>query len=277
MTTFIFANNVNTALAGAVSTTATTITLASSANLPSSIPSGFALAITLNDQATRNNYEIVYATAITISGSSATLTVQRAQEGTTALAWLVGDFVFSGPTAGQQASFAELSGNNTWTGNNTFNNPVVVPNAATSNEAINLGQAEADFAALNGSSSETFNVAQAVSPTQAMPLGQLPSQFPSSLSANGFKKYPDSNSPTGFFIEQWGNGLFPTQITTNGLNFPIAFPNAVLNFTCSLGNAINLTVFTCCGGQATSTTQFSISVAAPSGGSDTVWWTAKGY
>ena len=127
MTTFIFTNNVNTALAGNVSTSATTITLSSTANLPTSIPSGSVLAITLNDQATRQNYEVVYATAI----AGATLTVLRAQEGTSALAWLTGDFVFNGPTAGQQESFAQTSGNNTWTGTNAFDDGIsVIGNAA---------------------------------------------------------------------------------------------------------------------------------------------------
>lgn len=101
MTQFIFANNVNTTLAGAISSSATTLTLASSANLPASIPGGEYFALTLNDAATRNVYEIVYATAV----SGATLTVIRAQEGTAAHAWATGDFAFSGPTAGQMASF----------------------------------------------------------------------------------------------------------------------------------------------------------------------------
>ena len=101
MTTFVFANNVNTGLASAISTGSVSITLESSANLPSSIPVGSYFVLTLNDQATRNNYEIVYATAITGS----TLTVLRAQEGTAALSWLVGDYVYSGPTAGQMQSF----------------------------------------------------------------------------------------------------------------------------------------------------------------------------
>jgi len=105
--TFIFANNVNTTLAGNVSTSATTITLASTANLPTTIPAGSMLVVTLNDAATRQNYEIVYATAITISGSNATLTVNRAQEGTAALAWLTGDYAFSPPTAGQMASMLQ--------------------------------------------------------------------------------------------------------------------------------------------------------------------------
>ena len=105
MTTFIFANNVSATLASPVSPSATTITLASTANLPASIPAGSVLAITLNDAATRQNYEIVYATART----GATLTVERAQEGTSALAWLTGDYVFSGPTAGQMVNFAQVS------------------------------------------------------------------------------------------------------------------------------------------------------------------------
>jgi|SRR6185437_6899610 len=106
MTTFVFANNVNTTLASGISSSATSITLSSSANLPASIPGGSYLAITLNDAATRGVYEIVYATAV----SGATLTVVRGQEGTSASAWLAGDYVFSGPTAGQMESFASGTG-----------------------------------------------------------------------------------------------------------------------------------------------------------------------
>jgi hypothetical protein len=101
MTTFVFANNVNTKLAGNVAPTDTTITLASTANLPASIPAGEYFVVTINDAATRQNFEVLYVTAIT----GATLTVLRAQEGTTALSWLVGDYVYSPPTAGQMQSF----------------------------------------------------------------------------------------------------------------------------------------------------------------------------
>ncbi len=97
MTTFVYANNINTTLATAISSTATSITLVSSANLPASIPAGSVLAITLNDAATRQVFEIMYATAV----SGSTLTVERAQEGTTALSWLVGDYIYSAPTAGE--------------------------------------------------------------------------------------------------------------------------------------------------------------------------------
>ncbi|HXS04877.1 MAG TPA: hypothetical protein VN731_10400 [Rhodanobacter sp.] len=106
MTTFVFANNISTQLASPVSSGDTTITLSSTAGLPSSIPAGSVLVITLNDQATHAVFEILYATAIT----GATLTVMRAQESTTALSWSTGDVVFSGPTAGQMQGFYQGAG-----------------------------------------------------------------------------------------------------------------------------------------------------------------------
>lgn len=135
MTTFVFANNVSTALAATASSAATTLTLASTANLPT-IPAGQAWALTLNDAATGQVYEVVYVTAI----SGAVLTVQRGQEGTTAQTWAIGDYAFSGPTAGQMAAFPQLSFTQTWTGSNTFSNPVTVGAATTSGHAVNLGQ-----------------------------------------------------------------------------------------------------------------------------------------
>jgi hypothetical protein len=97
---YAFANNVKTTLAGAISSTATTITLASSANFPT-IPSGYVWAVTLNDLATQTLFEIVYVTAT--SGSN--LTCLRGQEGTSARAWNVGDIVFAADTAGILSSF----------------------------------------------------------------------------------------------------------------------------------------------------------------------------
>lgn len=136
MTTFIFVNNLNTTLASPVSSGATTITLSSTANLPATIPAGEVLVITLSDVATRQNFEVVYATART----GATLTVLRGQEGTSALSWLTGDYAFGPPTAGQQASFGQLAAPNTWGGANTFADPVVIAPGVTSDEAVNLGQ-----------------------------------------------------------------------------------------------------------------------------------------
>lgn len=103
-TQFVFANNVQTTLANAASTSQTTITLASTANFPT-IPAGYFWAVTLNDAATQAIFEVVYVTSI--SGSN--LTVLRAQEGTAAHAWNVGDFAFACATAGVLASFLNAS------------------------------------------------------------------------------------------------------------------------------------------------------------------------
>jgi hypothetical protein len=103
MTLFIFANNIDTSLASAITSSSTSITLSSSIGLPTSIPSGYVLVITLNDQATRQVYEVLYATAI----SGSTLTVERAQEGSAALAWNVGDYAYSAPTAGQMTALCQ--------------------------------------------------------------------------------------------------------------------------------------------------------------------------
>jgi hypothetical protein len=124
-TQFVIANNVNTQLAAASSSSATTLTLASSANLPT-LSAGQVMPLTLNDAATGQNYEIVYVTAIT----GVTLTVVRAQEGTGALSWNVGDYAFCPPTAG---TVATALGNPS----NTFQ--VAVATAA--NQAVPASQA----------------------------------------------------------------------------------------------------------------------------------------
>ncbi len=100
---YVFANNVQTTLASAASSTATTLTLASSANLPA-LAAGQIMPITLNDAATGTIYEICYVTAI----SGATLTVNRAQEGTTAQNWSVGDYAFAAWTAGTVQGFLQI-------------------------------------------------------------------------------------------------------------------------------------------------------------------------
>jgi hypothetical protein len=103
MATFVFANNASTTLASAASSSATTLILASATNFPSSIPAGQVLAITLNNAATRQVFEICYATAI--SGTSVTVT--RAQEGTSAQNWGIGDFAFCGVTAGMLGNYPQ--------------------------------------------------------------------------------------------------------------------------------------------------------------------------
>ncbi|MBR8362183.1 hypothetical protein KDW55_02475 [Burkholderia sp. AU19243] len=185
-TNFIFANDVTTTLAGAVSNSATTITLASTANLPTSIPAGYVLPITLRDAATRQNTEIVYATAV----SGATLTVTRGQEGTSPLAWLVGDYAYCGPTAGQERSFGQLGAANIWSGTNAFTGEVTIPDAVNPNDPVALGQ------------------------------------FVNSLTGNGYAKIPGGFivqfASYSIPAASWAGSVAPNQ------NFPIPFPNACL-------------------------------------------------
>jgi hypothetical protein len=125
MTQYVIANNVNTQLAAAAASGATTLTLASSANLPT-LSAGQVMPLTLNDAATGNLYEVVYVTAI----SGVTLTVTRAQEGTGALNWSLGDYAYCAPTAG---TVATALGNP--------NNVFAVAPATASQHAVQFGQA----------------------------------------------------------------------------------------------------------------------------------------
>lgn len=70
------------------------------------------------------------------------------------------------------------------------------------------------FAAINGSASQAFKVADAINANEAVALGQ----FTNSRGTTGWRKLPDGS------IEQWGTGA-----TTSGsgtVTFPIPFPNS---------------------------------------------------
>lgn len=103
MKNFIYADNVSTTLAAAISNSSTTINLSSSANLPT-LASGDIFAITLSDAATRTYFEVCHVTAIT--GSA--LTVIRGQDGTSARAWSVGDLAYGALTTGELTQASTL-------------------------------------------------------------------------------------------------------------------------------------------------------------------------
>ena len=91
----LFANDDTTTLAGPVTAIATTISVVSSAKFP--VLSGTnTFNATLQDAATGLSKEIVSVTNVT----GTTWTVVRAQEGTTALSWNLGDLVQGYVTAG---------------------------------------------------------------------------------------------------------------------------------------------------------------------------------
>jgi hypothetical protein len=56
----------------------------------------------------------------------------------------------------------------------------------------------------------------------------LKKQFPSSLSAAGYKKFFDPNSPSGYFILQWIAATVPHNTSGYRIALPLAFPSAGL-------------------------------------------------
>jgi len=104
MSVLIFANNAKTTLSSALTSSATTVNVASGTGSLFPNPSGTQYFIlTLVDAATGLLNEIMWCTA----RSGDALTVIRGQEGTTAKAWLLGDYVNCFPTAGTQATFVQ--------------------------------------------------------------------------------------------------------------------------------------------------------------------------
>ena len=91
-----FLNFYQTTLGAALSSTATSLTVSSTTGLPSSLASGQFIPMTLTPASNPGSaYEIVYVTGI----SGSTLTVERGQEGTSALNWNTGDILYSTNTA----------------------------------------------------------------------------------------------------------------------------------------------------------------------------------
>jgi Putative tail fiber protein gp53-like, C-terminal len=141
MTQFVFVDFFLTTLSAAVTSGQTSISVASATNA-ATVGGGQQWAIVVQSASTATVREVMYVTAI----SGTTFTVTRAQEGTTAQTWGVGDHVFCSNTSGQMGAFGQLAATQTWSGANTFSDPVTVGDATTSGEAITLGQADATFA-----------------------------------------------------------------------------------------------------------------------------------
>lgn len=100
----LFANNVATTLSSALTGAATTLSVASSAGMPMPTASDYFLLTLENTAGTVR--EIVKVTAV----SGNTLTIVRAQEGTTASAFAVGDKAEMRLTAGGLTNiFADIT------------------------------------------------------------------------------------------------------------------------------------------------------------------------
>ena len=105
---FLFANNANSTLAGAITNTATTANLASGTGSLFPPPgTNQAFVATFTSASNPAIQEIVYVTAI----SGDTVTLVRGQEGTTALAWNANDLFQMLCTAGTQKNFVQLGSN----------------------------------------------------------------------------------------------------------------------------------------------------------------------
>ena len=187
---FILVNNFNTTLSAASSSTATTFTVSSSTNLPT-LASGEILPITLNDAATRQVFEICYVTSI----SGNVLTVERAQEGTSAQNWNVGDYIWNGPTAG-----TALLQNTT--------DPFTTSGLITANGGVDVAGG-------------TLTIPNATSNNQPVALGQFPFSAGGN-ETNGYVKFPNG------IIIQWG--FLSTNGSSSGqtITYPITFPNAMI-------------------------------------------------
>ena len=146
----LFANNVDTTLASPLTDIATSAALTDGSGLPTPTGGDYVL-VTL---VAVGNYEILKVTA----RSTNTITIERAQEGTTARNWLAGTRAFAGITAG---SFTPLLVNQT-----TQTNSLLLGNsAATANtSAVGIGylaEANGNEATAVGGRSAEANAAKA--------------------------------------------------------------------------------------------------------------------
>lgn len=116
MTAILFANNASAALAASISASTTTITVTTGQGaLFPAVSGGSYFYATLTDSS--NNLEIVKITGRTTDS----MTVVRAQEGTTARAYAAADKLELRVTAATLDNFAQLIDDQTFSGANTFN------------------------------------------------------------------------------------------------------------------------------------------------------------
>lgn len=98
MAQFIFSNDASTTVAAAITSSSTTLPVASGTAFPVPI-AGQQFAIWMTDAATKLVHEVMYVTA----NAGNQFTVIRGQEGTTATSWAIGDYVQHVWTAGTAA------------------------------------------------------------------------------------------------------------------------------------------------------------------------------
>lgn len=152
--TFLFSDNAVTTLAAPIGTSATTLTVAAGTGVLFPNPGARQqFAITLNDALTGLAYEVCYVTAV----SADTFTIVRAQEGTTAKSWVVGDNIWNGPTSGQMANFVQQSGVQLYAAASGTANALMAT-LSPAPTAYNAGMTVRLVAASNNTGAATLNV-----------------------------------------------------------------------------------------------------------------------
>jgi len=128
MATLLFANNIQTTLATSITSTQTSVTLASTAGLPNPT-TGQYFIMTFTNGSTN---EVVWVTAV----SGSTITCVRAQEGTSANAFAFGSYASCFPTAGTMQDLIQID--QLQNGSYTFANGAGIANALTATISSNL-------------------------------------------------------------------------------------------------------------------------------------------
>lgn len=197
--TLLAANNAQTVLAAGINATATTLTVnTGTGNLfPSPVSGTSFFKLTLVDSATGSLSEIVHVT----SRTGDTMTIERAQEGTTARIWSANDIAANMLTAGSLQLYAQKDQSLL-----IANNLSEIANAGPDAVAQTLSNLGLGTAALRD-------------------VGTGENQIPDMsawASGEGWRRTPDG------YIEQWGTLLQDSNVTQT-LLFPIPFLNKVEN------------------------------------------------
>lgn len=193
MATVKFTNNAVSKLAGSLTAIATSLSVTASegSKFPSLSGGDWFMSTLVKLVAGAPVYEIVKVTA----RAGDVLTIVRGQEGTTATTFSAGDIIELRMTAGAADEFARIGSNNTFSGNNTFSNPLAVADATLAGQAASKGQMDTALALKAPLASPTFT---------GNPAAPTPSKGDNdtSLATTGFVKgegfqYAGESSATG--------------------------------------------------------------------------------
>lgn len=149
--------------------------------------------------------------------------------------------------------------------------------AKTIVKGANLPLAAGDIAGANHALSLTYSTA-----LDKWILNNPANLGGSVLATNGWKKYPDPTSPTGYFIEQWGMSVMTAGASnvagTGWINYPIVFPNKALTVNLQQQSVDNVLCSYAAAAHPTDAGRFAWAFLSASAGlTRNVQWNAKGY